>query len=118
MSSSPRSDIMWTMTPRMVSMKKIARRLGVTPSVFAEKRAELEAAGFPKPEPILQTYLLEAVDRWIDRRTGYVKPAGPGEGYQRPGDRRRANSKPRMESRRSVTIKNALTASGERRRRR
>lgn len=59
--------------PRMISPVKVARRLGVTPAVFDAKRAELEASGFPKPDLILGTYLLEAVDRWIDSRLGSIR---------------------------------------------
>lgn len=60
--------------PRMVPVEKVARRLGIGPAEFTEKRAQLEAAGFPAPEPILGTWCLDAVDRWIDARAGLTKP--------------------------------------------
>jgi len=66
--------IRFPVDPRMVPVEKVARRLGVTPAEFAEKRAALEAAGFPAPEPILGTWCLDAVDRWIDSRAGLTKP--------------------------------------------
>ena len=62
--------IRFPIEPRMVPPAKIARRLGVTAAIFAEKRAALEANGFPKPDPVLGNYCLQAVDNWIDRQAG------------------------------------------------
>lgn len=56
--------------PRMLPPAKVARRLGLTPAEFATKRGELETAGFPCPDAVLGNYSLEAVDKWIDRRSG------------------------------------------------
>ena len=67
--------IRFPVQPRMVGPEKIARRLGITLSAFNEKRPALEQEGFPKPDSVLGTYCLEAVDRWIDRRSG-LTPAG------------------------------------------
>ncbi|MGY6709759.1 MAG: hypothetical protein ACXIVF_15675 [Rhizobiaceae bacterium] len=66
--------IRFAIQPRMVPPDKIARRLGVTRATFAEKRAALEANGFPKPDPVLGNYCLQAVDNWIDARAG-LQPA-------------------------------------------
>ena len=63
--------------PRMVAPAKIARRLGITVPVFVEKRTMLEREGFPRPDPVLGTYCLEAVDRWIDARHGLGSLADP-----------------------------------------
>ncbi len=67
--------IRFPVQPRMVPPEKAARRLGVTMAVFREKQEQLEAQGFPKPDAILGTYCLQAVDNWIDRRAG-LRPAG------------------------------------------
>ncbi|MCG6115054.1 MAG: hypothetical protein MEQ84_07630 [Mesorhizobium sp.] len=67
--------IRFPIQPRMVPPEKIARRLGVTVAVFNEKLAALEANGFPKRDPVLGNYCLQAVDNWIDARAG-LHPAG------------------------------------------
>lgn len=67
--------IRFPIDPRMIAPEKVARRLGVTTAVFAEKRAALENNGFPKPDPVLGNYSLQAVDSWIDARAG-LTPAG------------------------------------------
>ncbi|RUV18277.1 MULTISPECIES: hypothetical protein [unclassified Mesorhizobium] len=63
--------------PRMVAPEKVARRLGVTSTVFGSKRAALEAAGFPKPDVVLGNYCLEAVDKWIDAQAGLTRADDP-----------------------------------------
>lgn len=63
-------SIRFPIDPRMVPPEKAARRLGVTMVVFREKLHDLEAAGFPKPDAVLGNYCLQAVDRWIDARSG------------------------------------------------
>lgn len=63
--------------PRMIPPEKVARRLGVTLAIFSERRADLEADGFPKPDRILGNYCLEAVDRWIDHRSGLIREDDP-----------------------------------------
>lgn len=75
MSSS--TSIRFPIQPRMVGPEKIARRLGVTLTAFREKRHELEQQGFPKPDGVLGTYCLEAVDRWIDQRAGLMREDDP-----------------------------------------
>lgn len=62
--------IRFPVQPRLVPAEKIARRLGVTSAVFAEKLPDLCAHGFPAADPVLGTYCLEAVDKWIDARAG------------------------------------------------
>ena len=69
--------IRFPIDPRMVPPAKVARRLGVAEAELKAKTPELEAAGFPKPDPILGTYCLEAVDRWIDDRAGLQRPGDP-----------------------------------------
>lgn len=71
------TSIRFPVQPRMVGPEKIARRLGVTLAAFHEKRHELEQNGFPKPDGVLGTYCLEAVDRWIDKRAGLHREDDP-----------------------------------------
>lgn len=72
-----RGVVRFPVQPRMVAPEKVARRLGVTVANFAEKRRDLESQGFPKPDAILGTYCLEAVDNWIDSRAGLHRPDDP-----------------------------------------
>jgi hypothetical protein len=46
----------------------VARLLGLSAEDFERARAELEARGFPKPDPTTSRYCIEAVDRWRLRR--------------------------------------------------
>ena len=69
------TGVRYPVDPRMVPREKVARRLGVSFVVFNDKLAQLEAAGFPTPDPILGNYCLQAVDRWIDARSGLSSPA-------------------------------------------
>lgn len=64
---SPGKHVRFKIDPRMVSPEKVARRLGITVPAFENKLPELLAAGFPAVEPITGNYVLEAVDRWINR---------------------------------------------------
>ena len=70
-------SVRFPIQPRMVPPEKVARRLGVTPVVFAEKRQALENSGFPQPEPVLGNYCLEAVDKWIDLKAGLTRADDP-----------------------------------------
>ena len=69
--------VRFVVQPRMVASEKVARRLGVTTAVFLAKRADLEAAGFPKPDQVLGNYCLEAVDKWIDAQAGLTRADDP-----------------------------------------
>lgn len=75
MSSS--TSVRFPIQPRMVGPEKVARRLGVTLAIFDRKREELERAGFPKADSVLGTYSLEAVDKWIDARSGLTPGDDP-----------------------------------------
>lgn len=75
MSSSAR--IRFPVQPRMVGPEKVARRLGISLAEFRGKRQELESVNFPKPDGVLGTYCLEAVDKWIDRRAGLIRDDDP-----------------------------------------
>jgi hypothetical protein len=55
--------------PRAVPALAVARRLGVTEAAFSEKLPLLIAKhGFPRPLPILATFDLYAVDRWMEKQ--------------------------------------------------
>lgn len=71
------SGLRFPIEPRMIPVTKVARRLGVPVKVFEEKREALESRGFPKPDPDLGTYCLQAVDDWIDARNGLNRPGQP-----------------------------------------
>lgn len=71
------ASIRFPIDPRMVPADKVARRLGVTLASFEAKRAALEAQGFPRPDPVLDTWCLRAVDNWIDARAGLLPATGP-----------------------------------------
>lgn len=62
--------------PRLIPPEKAARRLGLTKAEFDAKRDELEAAGFPAADPLLGNYSLQAVDNWIDARSGLTPKGG------------------------------------------
>jgi hypothetical protein len=47
-----------------------ASYLGRSPTWLAEHRAELEAAGFPKPIPLIGTRDRKAIDAWLDLQGG------------------------------------------------
>lgn len=72
-----RVALRFPLDPRLVPAEKIARRLGISVARFAEVRAELEASGFPKPDPILGNYSLQAVDGWIDARSSLTNSNDP-----------------------------------------
>ena len=74
---SKAATIRFPIDPRLVPPVKVARRLGVTFAAFMERLPELERAGFPKPDPVLGNYCLEAVDGWIDRWAGLIREDDP-----------------------------------------
>lgn len=54
------------MNDRPLSAAAVARQiLGRSPSWFYSHRADLEAAGFPKPLPVLNRYDPAAVKAWL-----------------------------------------------------
>ena len=59
------------MTARPLSAAAVAREiLGRSPSWFYQHRADLEAAGFPCPLPVVNRYDPEAVRAWMRRSSG------------------------------------------------
>lgn len=54
----------------------VADRLGNhSASWFYQKREELEAAGFPRKDPLLGGWVATAVQGWLDARGGGVVPS-------------------------------------------
>ena len=47
-----------------------ASYIGRSPTWLTEHRAELEAAGFPKPLPLIGTRDRKAIDLWLDAQGG------------------------------------------------
>lgn len=76
MSSSRAGAVRFPIQPRLIDQAKVARRLGVTESVFRDRLPDLLGTGFPKADPVLGTYCLEAVDKWIDARAGLTATGG------------------------------------------
>lgn len=76
MSTSRGRGVRFPIQPRLVDQAKVARRLGITEAVFGALLPDLLAAGFPKPDPLIGNYSLEAVDRWIDARVGLTVAGG------------------------------------------
>jgi hypothetical protein len=64
------NSIRFPVTPRDIPPEKIARRLGLTPSRFDELKERLFARSFPRPDATTGNYDLQAVDAWMDARSG------------------------------------------------
>lgn len=59
-----------SITPRGLKTCDVAAYLGLSQTDFFRKRAAMEAAGFPRPDPITRRYDRRAIDAWLDRRSG------------------------------------------------
>jgi hypothetical protein len=56
---------------RGMNVAETAAYLGCpSTTCFVEHRSALEAAGFPRPLPLLETYDRIAIDRWLDEQGG------------------------------------------------
>lgn len=69
--------IRFPVAPRDVPRDKAARRLHLTEKDFDLVLPELEARGFPRPDPTTGMYDLLAIDRWMDERTQLGLTAQP-----------------------------------------
>jgi predicted DNA-binding transcriptional regulator AlpA len=58
---------------KLIFMKELARKLGMSQDTFVARRRELEEDGFPLPVPIpgRPRYDEKAVDLWLD---GFIDP--------------------------------------------
>ena len=63
-------------TPRGLIDYESAGYLGLGPTDFSRVLPQLEAEGFPKPDPVTGRRDRKAVDAWMDARSGLV-----GENY-------------------------------------
>ena len=57
-------------TRRVLKKCDVLARLGWSPGKFKSKRPELEAAGFPMFDELLDGWDAPAMDRWHDERAG------------------------------------------------
>ena len=60
--------------PRVLNTVTLCAYIGRSPTWLAENRSQLEAEGFPKPDPLLGGYDRCAVDLWLDRRSDILRP--------------------------------------------
>tara|TARA_R110000868_G_scaffold237132_9_gene491651 strand:+ start:48152 stop:48412 length:261 start_codon:yes stop_codon:yes gene_type:complete len=56
------------------STKWVAETLGMSVRTFYDKRSNLEAERFPKPDPILKLYIKADVKAWIEHRRRIEDP--------------------------------------------
>ena len=63
-------SIRFRVNPRDVPVDKAARRLHLTPVEFRAKLPELQARGFPAPDPTTNMFDLTAIDEWMNARHG------------------------------------------------
>jgi hypothetical protein len=54
--------------PRDCSAAIAGRRIGLTEAQFQDARPQLEARGFPSPDPTTGLWDLDAIDEWRRRR--------------------------------------------------
>ena len=64
------------MDSAFIPHNEVAKRLGISPTTFYDKRDALEAEGFPRPDPVLRRYLREDVEAWIKGRRRVPDPDG------------------------------------------
>ncbi|MCA1336854.1 hypothetical protein [Pseudooceanicola marinus] len=50
------------------STRWVSSFLGMSPGAFRNRRQNLEAEGFPRPDPILKLYIKADVKAWIENR--------------------------------------------------
>lgn len=56
--------------PRFLGRGEVAAWLGISPRTFGARRAALEAAGFPRPHPVVRRWDRQALDAWADAQAG------------------------------------------------
>jgi hypothetical protein len=62
----------YTPTPRIFDAWQVACRLGRSETWFRDNRRRLEAAGFPRSDSLLGGWDADAIDLWLDRRSGIL----------------------------------------------
>lgn len=66
--------------PQAASAAAVARILGVTEAEFRRALPELARHGFPAPIPVIQTYDLVALRRWLDKQNAALFRDDPHAG--------------------------------------
>ena len=56
--------------PRFLGQAEVAAWLGLSPRSFRARRPALEAAGFPRPHPVVRRWDRQALDAWADGQMG------------------------------------------------
>ena len=69
--------IRFKVDPRDVPAEVAARRLGVGEADFKHSLPDLLARGFPSPDDTTGNFDLNAIDAWMDRRSGLSSVAAP-----------------------------------------
>jgi predicted DNA-binding transcriptional regulator AlpA len=57
-------------TPRFLGAPEVAAWLGLSVRSFRARRPALEAAGFPRPHPVVRRWDRAALDAWADAQMG------------------------------------------------
>ena len=71
----------YTPEPRIWNSFQVATRLGMSESAFGAKQAELEGLGFPHRDDFFDSWDADAVERWLDLRSGlHLATGGDGGG--------------------------------------
>ncbi len=66
--------------PRILSAYQVACRLGKSESWFRDNLPTLAAEGFPSPDALLGGWDVDAIELWLDSRSGIVDAVeGDGE---------------------------------------
>lgn len=72
-----RAHVKFMPQPRVFrSQQQVAAYLGHGDQWFADRRAQLERAGFPRKDDLLGGWDREAIDAWLDERSGLRAPGG------------------------------------------
>ena len=67
--------------PRMLDDFQTATRLGKSVAWFRDHRAELEAKGFPRYDDLLKGRDGDAIEAWLDRRSGLAAAANDKQAW-------------------------------------
>ena len=59
--------------PRGVTDAESADHIGLGPTEYKQKLLQLEAEGFPKPDPLTRRRDIKAIDCWMDARSGLAE---------------------------------------------
>lgn len=65
--------------PRGWTQVQVCARLGLSLSRFQEVKKQLKDEGMPQPDPITGRTDANALEAWMDRRSGLVSPANDAE---------------------------------------